>query len=66
MEENRVLWGTTERIGHIPPLDFGTLAFEEAQGPGCRVICLHDVSCDAFDGFLKSIAVFPLCSITTL
>lgn len=57
MEENRVLWGTTDRIGHIPPLDFGTLAFEEAQGPGCRVICLHDVSCDAFDGFLKNVAV---------
>ena len=56
MEENRVLWGTTEEICEIPPLDFGRVAFEEAEGPGCRVVCLHEVAESAFDGYLKALA----------
>lgn len=55
MEENRILSGTAGTICEIPPLDFGTVAFAEAEGPGCEAVCLHGVSVEAFEAYLKKI-----------
>ena len=56
MKENRILRGTAGEICEIPEPDFGKVAFDEAEGPGCRVMCLHEVTGDAFEGYLKDIA----------
>ena len=55
MEENRVLRGTMGKICEIPGLHFGQVAFDEAEGPVCRVVCLHSVTADGLDGFLKQL-----------
>lgn len=56
MEQNRILEGTAGPICEIPPLDFGRVAFDEAESTNCRVICLHGVKSDEFEAFLRKTA----------
>ena len=55
MEESRTILGTKEPIGRIPPLELGTVAFDEAEGPACRTICLHKVRLLEFEEYVAAV-----------
>ena len=55
MEESRTILGTKEPIGPVPPLDLGVVAFDEAEGPACRTICLHKVRLSEFEEYVAAV-----------
>lgn len=56
MENLKSIKGSEELIGMIPPLQFGVLEYEEAEGPACGVISLEEVKQKEFAKYVSDVS----------
>ncbi len=50
-----VLHGFKNVIGQVPEIDFGTLLYQETQGPDCTVISLKDVAAADAESYMAAL-----------